>query len=211
MHKAKRTAPDPLKEKIRPRRARPTPQSLLTAGVGLDDLMQIGERQFEQWRENAKLDVIVQAMQKLPLLMARYGIAAEPDGKFNREAWMHLALCLALDHEPGFQVEFEQERAGRPSAWNAALLGKLFADVYLLRQERTDAGRPLTVSAACQVLSRRAEWKRFGHKVLVNRYHEATKGALASTIEKMEVDPGLKTELVLGMLDAWSSSVDAQK
>lgn len=211
MPSTRRAPSDPLKEKIRPRRARPTPQSLLTAGVGLDELMQVGERQFEQWRHEAKLDVIVQALQKLPLLMARYGIAAEADGKFSKEAWMHLALYLALDHEPGFQVEFEQERVGRPSAWNGAMLGKLFADVYLLRQERAEAGRPLTVSAACQVLSRRAEWKRFGHKVLVNRYHEATKGALASTIEKMEVDPRLKTELVLGLLEAWAGAVDPAK
>ena len=207
MPSTRRAPSDPLKEKIRPRRARPTPETLLTAGVGLDELMRIGERQFEQWRANAQVDVIVQAMQKLPLLMARYGIAAATDGKFGRDAWMHLALFLAMDHEPGFQVEFEPERVGRPSAWNGALLGKLFADVYLLRQERTDAGRPLTVSAACQVLSRRAEWKRFGQKVLVNRYHEASKGALASTIEKMKVDPRLKTELVLGLLEAWAGAV----
>jgi hypothetical protein len=102
--------------------------------------------------------------EKLRFLMAHYSIA-------DRDNWFHLAVALATDHVPGFQVEWplvelppdfqgpvitERKRGGRPTEWDFDRLERLLVAV---EQEKARQGLS-TDREALSRLARRREWAR---------------------------------------------------
>lgn len=86
--------------------------------------------------------------EKLALLMKHYGIDGE-------RAWRSLALRLAIEHVPGFQVFKTKPRRGAPVIWDCDRLLRLLTTVREV-QKRSN----LSEKAACRVLATKDEFKR---------------------------------------------------
>ena len=82
--------------------------------------------------------------ERLWLLLQHYGISFD-----DREHWYKLALRLAGDHVPGFQVE----RRGTDLAWDYKRERQLYRDVLSLMKKGHSASR------ACEILARKGPYR----------------------------------------------------
>jgi hypothetical protein len=118
-----------------------------------------GANEEQEWIEQV---IEQERIEKLPLLMEHYKI----EGKDN---YLSLALALAMDHVPGFQVKQTalklnhgnwgaviRANIGRPTIWPPERLDRLLNAV-----EETKRGRGLSEDReALKILMLRKEWSR---------------------------------------------------
>jgi hypothetical protein len=102
-------------------------------------------------------------MSKLLILLAKYKI-----DHTDPEVWMKLALLLAIDHVPGFQIKSLKKKTG--DKWRDGLGEQLVRDVETLRDRHekmnaTEAVRGLKASSPI--------WKQYTLQNLQARYDEA--------------------------------------
>ena len=103
-----------------------------------------------------------QRRSKLKALFEWYSIDLEA-----QDAWVRLAIALALDHVPGMHVRPAAKKRGRPRSWDA-LNVKLLRAVESLRA----TNKRMTIEKAIQTL-RKGEWSRYKQQSLVVRHREA--------------------------------------
>ena len=145
-----------LKKPIRVRVVRPRGLAITDA----ETVMKANE-EMERLACDAIYDELIK---KLRLLMEHYGIADKDD-------WFSLAIALATDHIPGFQIEWplvtlppgfsgpvttKEKKGGRPSYWDVDRLEQLGSAV---ESEKARHGIK-TDREALSRLSRRREWSR---------------------------------------------------
>jgi hypothetical protein len=132
-------------------------------GLSIIDPETVAKANEEMTRLAAEA-VTRRVLEKLRFLMAHYSIADKDD-------WYHLAVALATDHVPGFQVEWpivevppdfqgpvlERKRAGRPTEWDFDRLEQLLVAV---EQEKARQGLSTDREALSQLAMRRREWAR---------------------------------------------------
>lgn len=110
---------------------------------GLLELMSSPDKAF-----TAHSNAIEEARaEKLQLLFDHYGV---DQGNFYA-----LAMSMALDLVPGFQLATEVTRTGAPKKWNAIASGYLVVELERLREQN----KRLSVKAAAANLAKRAPWK----------------------------------------------------
>lgn len=119
-----------------------------------------GESEAEAMRQIAE-----QLGLKLNKLFDWYAIdPARPD------AWMCLALKLALAHAPGMQVRHELRKRGRKRTWKDGLGSELVRDVAALQQEKK-----INYAQAIAELRKEKPWRTYTHPNLITRHREARK------------------------------------
>ncbi len=133
---------------------------------------------------------------KFDLLFEHYGISNTSDHR-----WYLLALKLAINHVPGFQVV--TEKRGRKIKWDPVALAHLYFEVED-RLQTSEYKNP-TVQWACSELSRTPTWKAFfgprgdtdqNAKTLQNNYILAKTSLLVEGYLKMKSDEILSAELI---------------
>jgi hypothetical protein len=114
-------------------------------------------------RANKKMNQLYQQAINNKLLMEHYGIP-------NRADYFNLALALAIDHIPGFQIDSTPlqlehgthgaviwaKRAGRHREWTPERLKRLRIAV----EEEKQKDCSLTDRTALSIIARRREWER---------------------------------------------------
>jgi hypothetical protein len=121
--------------------------------------------------------------QKLERLLQHYQI-----DRSNKNAWYKLAVALACDHVPGFEVIDKQRKGrGRPAKWKDE---DLVVQVCEIERERNRG-----IADAIRILQKRhREWKAYEPKALETRFHKA--------VRKIANSPGI---VGTGDLDVFSS------
>lgn len=112
-----------------------------------------------------KRRLVGQLALKSNTLFEWYGI--DPNGP---DAWMNLALKLAVAHVPGMQFRHEPRKRGRKRTWKDGLGIELVRDVAALRQIRK-----LNYRQAIEELHRHKPWRAYTIANLITRHREARK------------------------------------
>jgi hypothetical protein len=129
---------------------------------GKDEAGQRAVYQKERERLNIELT------QKMLLLFSHYGIEA-----LAKDAYTHLAWCLALDFVPGMHIiKGHPRKRGRPAKWRQLYNGARFVEtIDGIQQER---GRGIL--DAIRIAKKRhpkEDWAEDKPESLATRYHEA--------------------------------------
>ena len=130
------------------------PQSPLLAAIDLG-LNEHAEERYKAELAHWRSEIGIQLFQKLELLLEHYDIAMDNEAK-----WLLLAFGLAKDFVPGFAID-QQGRSGAPEKWHVGRLVDLWMDIQELQTARGQ-----TIAGACEILSRRTEWKPFKPETL---------------------------------------------
>jgi hypothetical protein len=86
-------------------------------------------------------------------------------------AWMYLAISLAVAHVPGVQVHYEpRKRRGRKRTWKDGLGIELVRDVEALQQTKK-----LNTEQAIEELRKKEPWLTYTQANLITRHREARK------------------------------------
>lgn len=174
----------PLTAPLRPPDQPPDyPTALLT---GTDPLaVEEWKDKYEEWRTNAGIEMGLAAIEKLGALLDHYGIQRDAE-----ERWFNLALKLALDYVPGFQVERKPVPKGRRLKWTEMRLAALHCAVMTENLRRRDVGLAESDIDACRRLAKTDAWRGWGEaKTLCNKLGEARTSLLVQMIEGMRADP----------------------
>jgi hypothetical protein len=120
-----------------------------------------------------------QLRQQEEALFQHYGI--DP---MSSTAWRHLALALAEDHVPGFQILPDNAKTyGRPKKWDGSKYWELYADVKSLERKE------LSALNACEILSKRDRYKGYTKQNLYRRFQDADgKGVWPAFISRFKAE-----------------------
>lgn len=127
------------------------------------------------------------AIAKLVALFEHYSISPTLLGK--NDSFVKLAISLAIEHVPGFQVK-EGKEVGRPNKWMREDGIQFFWDVYRKAKERDG-----NYSWAFQQLAKQPPYNCYDWKTLQARFKDVINGHPASKMmrylvyqEKTEID-----------------------
>lgn len=143
------------------------PQSLLET----DEEYVARQTREAKERQAANIRALDETLKKLTPLREHYGVESD-----NPEAWpLMLLLHVCRDFIPGFKIEFEKPRRGRPSVWTATRYTELVADVEAVKRQRGCGNKE-----ACRTLIREAE------KAGRGRYKRAHGASLVKATNSLE-------------------------
>lgn len=133
--------------------------------------------------------------EKMRLLFDHYGVAY---GNFYA-----LAMSMALDLVPGFQLATERTKAGAPEKWTAIYSGYLVVELERLQEQNKN----LSVKSAAAVLAKRTPWKDVvrGYNVAetLRQQYTATKKDKWATAFRH----AFKTHVLEGRIAEWDAAV----
>jgi hypothetical protein len=121
------------------------------------------------------------------------------------ELMYRLAMALAIDYVPGFEVGIKEEkRAGAPTEWTPGRLTALAWDVERAQESNPD----MTTKQVCKALAKRPRrqhephgWQHYDAETLRRRYTEAKNGPVLIMLRHLETmireqgkDPNIELE-----------------
>ena len=123
-------------------------------------------RSPDESEAEVKRRLVEQLALKSNKLFEWYGI--DPN---RPDAWMNLALKLAVAHVPGMQFRHEPRKRGRKRTWKDGLGMELACDVDALQQNRKLNHK----QAIEELLKKNEKWRAYTRPNLITRHREARK------------------------------------
>lgn len=137
---------------------------------------------------SANWHIPLEWLEKMNLLLSHYRIDRD-----NPERWFGLALCLAIDHVPGFEP-VKRKKPGAKLDWDGVTLARLNFQVSGLIASRQSA----SIRAACETILadsnlRRAypigpNGKPVSVPTLMRKYHDSNKDPLVKMLQRIGAD-----------------------
>jgi hypothetical protein len=143
----------------------------------------------DESEDEVKRRLVEQLALKSNKLFEWYGI--DPNGP---DAWMNLALKLAVAHVPGMQIRHEPRKRGRKRTWKDGLGSELIRDVAALQQTKK-----LNHKQAIAELQKdkKKPWRVYTTANLITRHREARKSGRRLT-EQLLASPLWKLGAMFG-------------
>lgn len=178
-------------ELARPFKMPPMPKPVTTLGCPEGSTPEKEtEARMAKWRSDS-LAAILKTFEKLPMLFEHYDIHEKGESR-----WCSLAIALAFDFVPAFQVD-RSKSPGRKNEWDMLTLTWLYMDVRAETKSRSDRGKTLSELDACRQLLKREPWNAMTKikdaKTLHNRFIESKKSPLVIVAERVRNDPRVST------------------
>jgi hypothetical protein len=180
----KPTGPLAGKGPIRPSSPMPSPPGL-AARTLFPEAEGKWKKASDEWQRRTNGEMFGELLSRLSDLLDHYKIERNPETQ-----WLALAMKLAEEYVPAFQLADAEAPRGRPTKWDAVTLAKLYSAVCIENLARKARGIAESDRDVCRLLATRAPWKTMGSdKVLYNQFVEAKKSDLVRLIENARADP----------------------
>lgn len=194
MTKKKRKFTGKLAKPIRINTQSMASKSLLASDEEIQNQLQRDKQELVR----EALSATVQQLEKIVLLFEHYGIA-----QHDNDRWCWLAINLARDYVPEFQIE-SKKRRGRGKTWDDAVYAFLYFTIHKKMHQSKHSTRTLNISDVCKSLVKNHEpWKSMNvkAKTLENNYALASESPQVSVFKTLfDLLPNGATEKEKGEL-----------